>query len=94
MPCFAGSALGSADTGRDPLVRSADLIHVVEPVDHVGEALGGEDHIDRVDVPLFVDLDQPRVQARERQRILAAKEEVPLRLDPEQSGQPLELALV
>ena len=43
---------------------------------------------------MLVDLDEPGVQARERERILPAEEEVALRLEPVESRQPIELALV
>src|SRR3989440_1845366 len=87
-------ALGAADAGGDRLVCRPDLVDVIEAVDEVGEAAGAEDHVDRVDVTVLVDLDQPGVQARERERILPAEEEVPLRLEPEECRQSVELAAV
>ena len=50
--------------------------------------------VDGVDATMLVDLDQPSVQARERERILPAEEEIPLRLEPEESRQSVELAAV
>ena len=87
-------ALGAADAGGDHLVRRPDLVDVVEAVDEVGEAAGAEDHVDGVDATMLVDLDQPSVQARDRERILPAEEEIPLRLEPEESRQSVELAAV
>ena len=57
---------GPPDTRGDPFVRRTDLVDVVEPVHQVREAAGTEDHVDRVDIALLIDLDEPGVQARER----------------------------
>src|SRR4051812_11620913 len=86
--------LGSADAGGDLLVLGANLIDVVEAVDRVCEAAGAEDDVEGVHVALLVDLYEPGVQACEREVVLVAEVEVALRLDLEELGQAVELALV
>src|SRR5947208_3244122 len=91
---MARRVLGVPDARRDSVVGRSDLVHVVEPVDQIGEASRVENHIDGVDVALLIDLDEPGVQTSERKAVLVADEEIPLRLEPEESREAVELALV
>ena len=52
------------------------------------------DHVEGIDISLLVHLDQPRIQPGEREVVLPPEVEVALRLEPEKSRQPVELALV
>ena len=62
---MARRVLGVPDARRDSVVGRSDLVHVVEPVDQIGEAPRVEDHVDGVDVALLVDL----VRIEERMRV-------------------------
>src|SRR5919197_1609598 len=83
--------LGRVDLVREPLILGADLVQVVELVDEVGEARGGEEDGHRVGVISLVDGDEAPVEAAHGLPVLRAEENEAAAFEPVELGQPLEL---
>jgi hypothetical protein len=76
------------------LVLRADLVQVVELVDKVGQARGGEEDRDRVGAVGLVDRDEAPVEAALRLPVLRTEEDEAAGLEPVELRQSLELLAV